>query len=823
MGDRGTPVGGVRHSGARCPDPPVVAWRERTVRSGDARHPETPVRDPRDRARPCARGSALLISTLLATALALAAPRIEIEAVVADDLRSVTGVLRAFDVSGTWVDPLAHLPEPSDDLQLFRTYPSAPDRGAVRWSERDGALHFTAELPRRFGAIGWTRAGLFANGGWYPQLLDDEGLPVVEWRVTVRLPEGAGGALGDGFALGDVLRWTGEAERAPLAVVPRPRVTPVSETVTLLTRGRPRRALVRELERLLAAAPVELGGVVVQAPLRRRLTYAGPGTAYVSDRAFRLTPGFRRYHRVAVFRGLAAGLLGGPAPFERELAAAALAQHRAGALGPDSARGLLGAFAWIPPIDALLSSRRMAFYGEILGTTHPTDPVRDDLVEVLDPHAPGTVVRAQLDLTFGEGTAERVGLALAHGARLEEAAREATVPIAWLDRWRAPYPDQDYTLSVERDAVVVGREAPPDAPEETARLLVDGQPHALQVPPGGSVRVDLTAPPRRVVLDPEGHLGQRSRRGESWPPRYTVTFAAGIDTINLNRGQFYGFGQTSLRKRHDTRNLWFGTVHTSPGTLVGAGVTWLRKAGPLQDGWNRPHRLTLGGGVSLLDPDFAHVDRVRPSVSASVGYSYDTRVSTDFPLRGYRWSASVGGGGIPGTDERWGSAGLSGTALLPLHPRHVLAGRLALAGAASNVPWRLLSLGGTGALRSLPVLPACREPAPDAVCAEQADLRAVAAWEYRVAPLREASIPAFLAWGNELQLAVGLEGVVARVDGAPASALGFTAGIAGSADLLGAHTELLGITAGWPLLWSGLDHVERTAVPEIYLRWGQAF
>src|SRR5690606_9753848 len=137
------------------------------------------------------------------------------------------------------------------------------------------------------------------------------------------------------------------------------------------------------------------GGVIVEAPLRRRLTYAGPGLAYVSDRAFRLTPGFQRYHRVPVLRGVVAALLAEPDPFERELAAAALTRHRADALGAGSARGLLGAFAWIPQIDALLSSRRMAFYGEILGTTHPTDPVRDDLVEVLDPHTPGAVVVAQ--------------------------------------------------------------------------------------------------------------------------------------------------------------------------------------------------------------------------------------------------------------------------------------------------------------------------------------------------------------------------------------------------------------------------------------------
>lgn len=767
-----------------------------------------------------------LIPILLLVTLANAMPHVEIEANVSDDLRSVSGVLRAEGWQGDWIDPLSRLPEPTDDLQLFRTRPGRPDRGAVRWTEVDGALHFTADLPRRYGALGWTRAGLFANGGWYPQPLDPQGMPVVRWTVTVHLPPGSGGALGPVVEVEDpaTLRWEGEAERVALAVVPRPRATPLADEVTLLTRKRPRRALVRGLAHLLEArGELELSGVVVEAPLRRRLTRPGPGLVYVSDRAFRLTPGFRRYHRVPVFRGLAAGLRDEPDPFERELTAAALTKARADALRTGNAAGLLGTFAWIPQVDALLSSRRMAFYGEILDTTHPTDPVRDDLTEFLDPYTPGTVVRSQLDLTWGQGTSERVGWALARGEPLDRAAEEAGVPPQWLAQWKRPYPDQDYRITVLRDAIVVERDAPAGAPQETAPLLVDGVLHRLTVPPGQSVRVPLEEPPRRVALDPRGQLGQRSRYGEIWPARYSITLSAGIDTISVNRGQFYGFGQMSLRKRYDTRNLWFGTLHTSPGTLVGGGATWLRKAGPLQDGWNRPHRFTLGAGVTLLNPDFAHVDRVRPAVSGSIGYAWDTRVSHDFPLRGHRFAASVGGGAIPGLDERWASVGLSAVGLAPLHPRHVLAGKLALAGAASNAPWRLMSLGGTGAMRSLPVLPACKDPLPGAVCAEQADLRAFGAWEYRVAPLRELSVPAVLAWGNELQLAVGLEGVLARVDRAPATALGLTAGIAGTADLLGAHTQLLGITAGWPLWWSGLEHVERTALPEIYLRWGQAF
>lgn len=748
------------------------------------------------------------------------------------DLRTIRGTLWADGLDATWHDPLAPLPDAPDDLNALRTFPGRPEQGQVTWTEQDGALHFVAELPRRWGTVGATRKGLFASGRWYPQPMVGDELPVVTWDVTVQLPPHTGGALGD-VAGDDVLRWSGMGERAPLAVVRRPVFTPVAPDVTLLTRGRPREVLVRELTRELERAElpdVSWSGNVVEAPLRRRLTGGSPGLAWVSDRAFRLTPGLQRYHRAAVLRGVVSGLLPVPDPFERELAAAAVSHEHAGRLRGDDAHSLLSRFAWLPQINAILSSRRLPFYGEVLERTHPTDPVRDDLVEQFAPYTPGTVVLAQLDDTYGPGTGARIGLALARGQSLTEAAALASVPLEEVEAWRAPYPVQDYVLAVEDGEIRVTRHAPDDAPTETVVLALDGQHLPIRMAPGETVTLTPSPSPRRVVLDPLHHVDQRSRMRDSWPPRYAVTLAAGITAINLNRGQVYGSGQMSLRRQYDTRNLWFGEVYTSPGTLMGAGLTWLRKAGRLQDGWNRPHRLTLGGGVGLLNPDFALVDRIRPSLTTSVGYAWDSRVGQLFPLRGHRLGASLGGGLIPGLDERWGYAQLHAVGLIPLHPRHVLAGRANLAGAMSNVPWRQLSLAGGNALISLPVLPACATALEDEPCAEQADLRAVAAWEYRAAPLRELSVPLFLAWGNELQLTFGAEGAVGRVDGQLAAAAGLTAGIAGTADILGAHTELLGITAGWPVWWTGpvqggpggLD-ARRPWVPEIYLRWAQAF
>ena len=242
-----------------------------------------------------------------------------IVATVDPDLRTVRGTMTV--PPGTVVvDPLARLPDPTDDLQAFRTFPGAPSHGAVTW-ERDGdALAFEARLPRRFGTIGATSHGLFASGGWYP-----EPDAIGSWDVTVTLPPGTGGALGD-VADTDLLHWEGTGERAALAVVRDPRFVPLSDDVLLVSQGKPPKILVRELETALALWPTASSGIVVRAPLRRRHTGHAPGLAFVSDRAFRVTPGFAFVHREAVARGIAAAFVPSPDPFDRELAAAALGQ-----------------------------------------------------------------------------------------------------------------------------------------------------------------------------------------------------------------------------------------------------------------------------------------------------------------------------------------------------------------------------------------------------------------------------------------------------------------------------------------------------------------
>ena len=743
---------------------------------------------------------------------------ITIDAVVDTKLGAVRGLMHVDTKrSIRLVNPLEQLPEPPDDLNLFRTYPGAPSHGIIRWSRVDeDTWRFYTILPKRYGAIGSTRHhGLFANGAWYPQPMTTEGMPIVEWDVSLTLPDGAHGALGDTTGLGE-LTWRGSSERVSLAVLPRGRLTPLPGTeVTLLTRGRPGRRLQREVKRTLARLESDgaWSGTVVEAPLRRRLARPGVGLAYVSDRAFRVTPGLERVHRSAVARAMVQSFLSFPDPFVRELTAATLIRVRSGALRRGGARDMVKWARWLPAIDAILNNQRVPFWGDIFEAVHPADPVQDDLIEILQPHTPGTVVAAQIEDSFGLEGLEVVASALGRGESLWGAANLAGIPRSRIESFQQPYPVQDYRLEVERSppTVTITRDAPPTAVPETIVVQVDDERRAWTTTRGpDTIEIDLSEPPKRIVLDPDSHIGQSSRLGDRWPATYVVTAAAWINTIQLTRGFADAFASTWIRRRYDTHNTFSVAALTNQETLLDARIGYTRKAGPLQDGFSRPHRFNFWVGGSAFNARFADVTDGRFAIGGGASWSWDTRVDYFFPLEGHALRVSVDGGFVPTSDRWWARARASATALTSPHPRHVIAVSTRAGIARGEVDHRLLSFGGESAMRSLP---------PTALVSSR---QGVLLAEYRWALLRNASIPLGILWGSELQISGGAELGGAWHDEKWVAATGVTAGVSIVADTLGADPFLMGVTLGWSVWDEGLD-IEHDSRPEILLRWAQAF
>ncbi|MEQ1507794.1 MAG: hypothetical protein ABMB14_36535, partial [Myxococcota bacterium] len=321
-----------------------------------------------------------------------------------------------------------------------------------------------------------------------------------------------------------------------------------------------------------------------------------------------------------------------------------------------------------------------------------------------------------------------------------------------------------------------------------------------------------------------------SRAGDSWPPKYDITLAGWLETIDLSNRLVYASGFLTLRRQYDTHGLWIGTLSNSQSDLVSASIAYLRKEGGLLDGWSRPHRVRIEAGASLLNPAFA-ASNGTVALDGSLQYAYDDRVSSDFPLRGRRLTVGFAGGGIPETPDTWLSAYTYGIQVGALSPRVAIAATAAGSVATSALPHRLLVLGGPSGLRSVPSLPACDPDAdPDAVigvdCLPVGTVRGVGAAEVRWAPIRGWSVPLGLAWGSEIQLSAGAVMLVARVDGDPAWGLGLTAGILGFADLLGAESTGLGLGAAWLVAGDGPAFdalLPASGIPELTLRFSQSF
>lgn len=739
---------------------------------------------------------------------------IELRAEVAADLRTVRGTLAA-DAPVTLVDPLAALPEPPDDRTTFRTFPGAPDVGEVRWAPiGDGRTwRFEARLPVRYGDVGVLPGdGLWGNGGWYPQPVDATGgAAVADWRVEVRAPEGAVAVLNGRVGEGTVA-WRGRADRAALAVIPGGRVSelPVNGgVVRLVERNRPERALRRVLPEVVGEVWPLLGPpdlTVVEDLDLLRLARAAPGMVFLSDRAFRVAPAaLRPYHARAVRLEVVGAALQTRAAFadgwRRDFGAAAIVD----VLPAPSARKLLGWFSWNPIVDALLYDGTLPYFSDIFEEAFPSAP---GLFETLNGHVPGRAAAAQLDDLRGHGTGAALTDLVLGGASWEAAVEALNLPAELLAGWDRPYrKEQDYAVVVGPDGARVERRAPADAPEEVVVVRVDGEPLAPWLAGPGPDALPLPERPARVEVDPAAHTAQADRANDRWPNRWTVVVSGGLYNINPSEGTFDLSGDLLLRRRNDSRNVFVAGVEHDAQDIVSLDVGWVRWIGPLLDRRKRAHRLTFFVGPSLLDPAFRPTDRGAVAIGGAVGYAWDTRTDPFFARSGHRVAVGVGGGFVPESDDRWASASATVVRLLSPHPRHVFGLKLKGGWASGDVEHRLLPLGGAGDVRGVPE------------SALVANARVTGSFEYRWAPLRNASIPLPWMWLADLHVSPGIDAGVAWRGEERHAAVGASLGVHALVDLLGAQPYLAGVTVATPFWTEALP----PSSPQIYIDFAHAF
>lgn len=770
-----------------------------------------------------------------------------IRATVTADYRMVSGTISP--VTAPFAPSLLEsLLVPADDLRSLRTFPGAPNVGSEAVACKEGLCTYAVEIPRRLGDVGAVPHVAFrANGGWYPNI---DGLSHV-WDVQVSLPDGAVGVLNGVVGIGSVT-WAGTADRLSLAVF-QPKTPVVVESVAGGRVSFVGRSAVRKVTRDAVRALVETDWpytfppdiTVVESNDRHRLATSGQGVVYLSDRAFRVSPGLGRYHDATVRRALYAAAPPFATTWDREFAGTALTLGRR----DPRVKGLVGWAAWNPVIDQLLHDGTLPFYNDVFDEAFPV--ATDALLNQRgwrDPRA----AALQLDDLVGEGTAAKV-VRLAMGEPPEggvanlaaapwpptplppdvgpdvvvgeidlrsfralpldespvlRAAWDFGVDRAVLAGWVSPAKiAPDYSVVADGTGATVRRSGAEGVAEPVV-VEVDGT-RAPWVPQEPNAELTLPEGTKQVVVDPDAHLNDAGRSNNRLPAKWNVIATGWFDDLSATAGTFSLWADLVFRPADDNRNLYLIGLEHGAQDIVSTYLGYVRYLGNPVTRSTREHRLLFTAGPALLDPAFRPTDDGAVALGGNIGYTWDTRPFAKVQIHGHRVSVATGGGVVPGSDERWASAGATYVQLLPAHPRHVFATRLRAAWASGDVEHRLLTLGGSDSLRSI--------PSPVWV----GNQRLTGQLEYRAAVLRDVSLPIGFGWLSEVVVVPGVEAGVVWRDGEPrpAAATGVTAGVYLLFDALGARPTLFGVSAGMPLAVTTIPMNEA----QVYVSFDYAF
>jgi hypothetical protein len=702
-----------------------------------------------------------------------------------------------------WLNPLADLPWPDDDLTWPRTAPGRGSRGEMTWA-KDGedCIAFQTRLPERYGAMGGLEGrGLWANGGWYPQPVRGDSAPPVNWQVELVGPEGAVLVVNDAVGQGAV-QWTGQAFRVAISVLKDGEIKTLSESgleTVLVSERQQARPLEEELSRLAQAAwTLEQPGrvVVVVAPLYRRLVRAGPGVLFVSELAFRVSPSLHRYHRAPVAQGLLEAALPLSDPWHRAMAAEALGQAAAESVNAGERQGLLDRLG-LPGAHTLLYDGRTLFLSDVFGEALQSDPLADDLLERVRPRVPGALVAHWVRSMAGEAAAEGIAQDLLAGESLPDAFVAQGLDGELAVAWQAPMPAHDLILAVEpgvEPRLWMERRVEEDAAPVPVVVDVDGEREVWLTDVGPDWRIQAyDEKVRRVWIDPDRHVPQVDRANDRWPRGVSLIPGIYLGGIHLTERRFEGVAWTTIRRPYNTHRLAQVVVVHDARSVVSLETLLARYVGPYRDRMRREHLVWLSGAGGLLEEEYRPTEEALFHVDLGVGYAWDTRVTPYFPEKGRRLWIDGGGGMVPESDSFWLRGRLGARGVRAVHPRHAFAGRASFGWMRGNLTHRMLGMGGSGGLTSV--------PSSEVLGRRRASL----AGEYRVLAARNLSLHVPFWWITDVQLSAGVEAgwldeedLLDPIGGVVG--VGGTLGLSVVADTLGIRPALGGITVS-RLVW----------------------
>jgi len=607
------------------------------------------------------------------------------------------------------------------------------------------------------------------------------------------------------------------------------------------------------------------GTVVVEVPLRWRLVELGEGCVLVSDRYLENDPTLRRFATTQLSRAvMTERLLSAVERRESTADAPAIAEAVSWALLPrylerryrfnTTAEELLRPLDFIPSVEQFLYAPRYPFHDEFLNNPYQYDPLHADIRRY---HRTGISPRVSL-----LKVRERVGDQALDGATVDyvasladaagpgylqaiEARSGVSVHATW-DAWEDTFPVLNYALEVQREQqgdgwrthielhrqvleegawapevvqVLATLPARPGEQRTRYELSWDGD--------GDGTSWQLDTPRRlgRVVVDPRHKVleadrdGFILRRDNLDPVPLKIWPYGSVGSINVTDGTFSLFAGLAARPANDNRHLWsLDLVHTEL-TFVGLSFGYGRYFGRSRDELYLRNRVSVGIGVDVLNQAFAATPGLVPTVfDGGIGYRYDSRYGGLFPMRGGRFATSVFGGyvhqtAMPDPDDppAYIGAAVSGTVLLPFHPRVVLAVRGKGGVTSATLPHKQLVLGGSSDLRGLPERYATGH------------FKALAALELRVYAIRDINLRMPLGRLQGVQFNTFVEGGWVG-DGAP-RADELHIGVGGGVRLHYSWFGLWPAHGGIDVAWSP-DAPRGNLLPwpvQIYLMLGQSF
>jgi hypothetical protein len=563
---------------------------------------------------------------------------------------------------------------------------------------------------------------------------------------------------------------------------------------------------------------VEFSGVIVMTPLRRRLFRAGDGVLFLSDRAFRVTPGLERYHRAPVARGWLAATLPTPDGWDRAFAADTLVRDVLERT-PDITRPLKW-LAWHPLVDAFLYDGTTPFFSDLMREPWPSDPLPDALDERYRREVPGGVAARWVDDGYGLGTSRDAALAWLENpsASLSTQLLRQGVDADWLRSLRTTRPDHAFALTVEGRSVRVERAAAASAPSVPVVVRVDGVDRIWFSATGDdALSIELPEAPQEVQIDPNRHLGQSDLSDDHWPLRWTMVLVSGFSSIDLSEMDGNGEAALIMRPAHDSRFVAYIDVFRDEQAEGGVKFLAGRYMGKSVDRRLREHRLYGWVGTEWLRADLLPPDVYPLAWTTGLSWVWDTRVDWRFPFEGHSLSFAAEIGRLPAGAVGWRSGEASFALVHAVHPRLAFAMGLGAGVAGGDLPSGWLRLGGTENLRSI---------SSDWVVGRALQTGSV---EARMVPFRHGNVPVIWGWWTELELALALEyGVLADarfvedlgLSTEPIQVLGAAVEAFVGVDVLGVRPGRMGIGYARPLEVSA---PREPAAERLYLTYLHAF